>query len=233
MANENIEMLILDGTGTIGETFTYTYKDNTEFTYEVVGLVDNNDSSNVYYINPDVVNELLNGEASKSMTNDFIYIVEGPLPDVNLRNLRQFRLQMLKEDRADFMLQAVIQMTIAIVVSGLIFYFLVRSSLTSRVKEISILRSLGVSKYEVLSLFTVEYFILTLFTSFIGVVLGSILTNSLYNSFMGSMLGVRVTPISLLVAVVGIFLTNIILALIPLLLLLRKTPANMLTMYDI
>lgn len=234
MANENIEMLILDGTGTIGETFTYTnHKDNTEFTYEVVGLVDNNDSSNVYYINPDVANELLNGEASKSMFYDFIYIVEGPSPDVNLRNLRQLRLQILKEDRADFMLQAVIQMTIAIVVSGLIFYFLVRSSLTSRVKEISILRSLGVSKYEVLSLFTVEYFILTLFTSFIGVVLGSILTNSLYNSFMGSMLGVRVTPISLLVAVVGIFLTNIILALIPLLLLLRKTPANMLTMYDI
>ena len=131
------------------------------------------------------------------------------------------------------LLQAVIQMTIAIVVSGLIFYFLVRSSLTSRVKEISILRSLGVSKYEVLSLFTVEYFILTLFTSFIGVILGSILTNSLYNSFMGAMLGVRVTPVSLLISIVGIFLTNIILALIPLLLLLRKTPANMLTMYDI
>ena len=50
---------------------------------------------------------------------------------------------------------------------------------------------------------------------------------------MGAMLGVRVTPVSLLISIVGIFLTNIILALIPLLLLLRKTPANMLTMYDI
>lgn len=151
----------------------------------------------------------------------------------SLKNLYDIQVKNISEVSKESMQASVVQMIISLGLSSLIFYFLVRSSLTKRVKEISILRSLGVNKKEVISLFGIEYLVLTLFTSLIGVIIGTYLINVIANSFFNSFVSMRATPLSTLTSILGIISINVILALIPVFLLLRKTPANMLTNYDI
>lgn len=163
-----------------------------------------------------------------------VYSVDGTNPNTTLfSNLREKRITNAKEEQSDAITQSITQMIIALAVSGLVFYFLVRSSITSRVKEISILRSLGISKNEVISMYSLEYLILTAFTSLIGVLIGTIISNSIGNSFLGGFMKLRATPLSMLAAIILIFVSNVLIALIPVIMLLRKTPAQMLTSYDI
>lgn len=211
----------------IGDTFVEGGK-----TYLVVGFYEGL-SNKILMTKQNFINLYTEEAESAPYYIDIYYSLDGKEPVDFTYNIRANQIKNLKSVNQTVMKTTAIQMAIAIAVSGLIFYFLVRSSMTKRVKEISILRSLGVSKYEVVSLFSLEYFILTLFTSFIGVLIGTYMINSLYNSFIGGMLGVRITPLSIIVSILGIFITNILLALIPVLLLLRKTPASMLTNYDI
>ncbi|WP_051615840.1 ABC transporter ATP-binding protein/permease [Haploplasma modicum] len=162
------------------------------------------------------------------------YSIDGTNPnDAVFENLYDIQVKNISEVSKESMQASVVQMIISLGLSSLIFYFLVRSSLTKRVKEISILRSLGVNKKEVISLFGIEYLVLTLFTSLIGVIIGTYLINVIANSFFNSFVSMRATPLSTLTSILGIISINVILALIPVFLLLRKTPANMLTNYDI
>lgn len=141
-------------------------------------------------------------------------------------------LEIMERDRGILTLSSLMQTIFAIGISLLIFYFLVRSSLTSRRKEISVLRALGLRKREVRKLFAYEYFIMTLFTSFIGVVLGIMFTKVVFESVFSGFINIRVNFIFALLTILVTFVLNIFIGLIPVNGVLRKTPAEILTNYD-
>lgn len=125
--------------------------------------------------------------------------------------------------------------TMAIIL-GIMFvcmYFIMRSSLMGRIKEIGIYRAIGVSKKNLIFKFLIESLVLTSLTVFVGYLLSSL--------FVGMCLGL--SPLLEMVFFYPLWFALVILALlyglcilcgiIPIAMLLRKTPSEILSKYDI
>ena len=112
-------------------------------------------------------------------------------------------------------------------------YFIMRSALMSRVKEVGIYRAIGVSRRNLVFRFFVESLVLVSLTLVLGYLASSgvlvvglevmpILDELLYYPFwLGTSVFVLITAISLLFGT------------LPILLLLRRTPSQILAKYDI
>ena len=164
----------------------------------------------------------------------YLYSLDGSDPGSDdIYNLRESEIESEKLNLKQAQISSISQMIVAITISCLVFFFLVRSSLTRRVREISIYRALGIHKHEIKATFALEYFLTTLMTSFIGIIIGTILINALRNSLFNMIFKVRATSLSFLVASLGIIFANVLIALVPVSMLLRKKPAALLTHFDI
>ena len=113
-----------------------------------------------------------------------------------------------------------------LVISSLIWlslYFIIRSNLFSRIDEIKVYRALGVRRLEIVKIFFVEVFVLTTVTSLIGflVMMYFIINNNLFTNFNM----VLYTPIQMGLAIIFMYVFNLIFGTLPVLGLLRKTPA--------
>ncbi|MFK5883124.1 MAG: ABC transporter ATP-binding protein/permease [Candidatus Izemoplasma sp.] len=117
--------------------------------------------------------------------------------------------------------------------SSLSYYFIIRSSLISRIYEISVYRALGVSKFDINKIFIAEIVLKTTVSSTVGFLATSFFLmriqsmadeyyEFIYFSFGNIILGLGV-----------IYAINIIAGLLPVTNLLRKTPAEILSKYDL
>lgn len=163
----------------------------------------------------------------------YVYSLDGSSPGEMFTNSREEAVNQGKNQTLNARAGAVSQMIFALVTSSLIFFFLVRSSLTKRVRELSIYRALGIHKSEIKTNFALEYLLTSLMTSLTGVIIGSLIIRGIGNSFLGMIIKTKVSLLSFSISVIGILLANILIALIPVTLLLRKKPANLLTHFDI
>jgi ABC-type antimicrobial peptide transport system permease subunit len=121
----------------------------------------------------------------------------------------------------------------AIVVSSLSILFIMRSSLISRVYEVSVYRSLGASKHEVKKMFFVEILLITTLSTIIGFVLMSVVLMQAEAASGGYVSLFKFSFISIFLGIVGLYLVNIVFGLIPIHLLLRKTPSGIMTKHDL
>ena len=120
-----------------------------------------------------------------------------------------------------------------LVVSGVSIYFIMRSSLISRVYEVSVYRSLGASKNNVRKMFFVEILIATTLSSVIGYSLMTILILQAESSIAGGINLVHYSPLSFMGGFLGLYVINVLFGLIPINSLLRKTPAEIMKKYDL
>ena len=124
--------------------------------------------------------------------------------------------------------------TIFLIGGGLLaFYFVMRSSMISRIYEISVYRALGVRKYEIYSSFSVEIVLITTISSLIGYILMAIILNAVSNSPISAFVNYRVDFIIISIGILFVYLSNLIIGLLPMGLLLRKTPSQIISSYDI
>lgn len=130
-------------------------------------------------------------------------------------------------------LTSIIAMAVILAVMSVCMYFIMRSSLMNRIKEVGIYRAIGVSKKNLIFRFFIEALLLTsltvligyLFTSvFLGVALGM---SPMMESFLYYPLWLAVAVLALLYALCMFFGT------LPILSLLRKKPSEILSKYDI
>ena len=122
--------------------------------------------------------------------------------------------------------------SIIILAGSLIFlFFIMRSSLISRVYEIGVYRALGVKKGNVYRLFISEIVLISLFSSLLGVIAASIFIAQV-NDIAGLVL-IEYPWFIGVGSVAFLFLCNLIIGLIPVLTLLRLTPSQILSKYDI
>lgn len=113
------------------------------------------------------------------------------------------------------------------------FYFVMHSSMISRIYEISVYRALGMKKSELFTSFLVEILIISTITSLIGFVIASYAINLASQTLLGQFRIFLVTPLTILAGVVVLYGINVLGGMIPIMLLLRKTPAQILSQYDI
>ena len=112
-------------------------------------------------------------------------------------------------------------------------YFIMRSSLMSRIKEIGIYRAIGVSKKNLYFKFFTESLILTVLTVALGYILSSaVVLASLNVSSIAAQLFFY--PSWFASAILAVVLSSSLLfAMLPIIALLRKSPSEILSKYDI
>ncbi len=160
-----------------------------------------------------------------------------------LRSLREEGVEashLYRELRADHrqqqLFEAAGRMTFSLIITAgtaLSFFFLIRSSMISRVYEIGVLRSLGTKKRHIFRRFIYEAVILTSVSSLIGFALMNYLLASAQNAVGNLMRLTHVSFLSVMVGLIVIYGINTISGLIPVAGLLRRTPAQINVRYDI
>ena len=144
-----------------------------------------------------------------------------------------------KDLRAGFMANKVLESIGFILFAGVFLgaaaiasSFILRSSLLSRIYEISVYRALGTPKRDLRKIFLLEALLLTMFTSLWGYLLTSYLLVRLQEMSSGFFVMVKITPLSFVIGLVIIFGVNILSGIIPVSSLLRRTPAEIISKYD-
>lgn len=137
-------------------------------------------------------------------------------------------LKLINEERLINLIVAGILLAV-----GFIFtFFIMRSKMINRIYDIGVLRALGSSKKSIYAMFFKESFILTTSTSIVGYVI-MLLLAYLYNVIF-KVVGnnyVFSAP-HILFGFFLIYLANSVLSLLPIIFLLRKTPSEILSKYD-
>ncbi|MBN2267875.1 MAG: ABC transporter ATP-binding protein/permease [Acholeplasmataceae bacterium] len=113
------------------------------------------------------------------------------------------------------------------------FYFVIRSSLISRIYEVSVHRALGVKKIDIFRSFVVEIFAISTISTLIGYLLATYTLNQLQDGLLGTLDFFLVTPLTTGLGIVLLYALNLLAGLFPVILLLKKTPAQILSQYDI
>lgn len=121
----------------------------------------------------------------------------------------------------------------AIGATALSVYFIIRASMLSRIYEIGVFRSLGVKKGDIMKRFALEAIIMTTVSSLIGFIAMTYIIAST-NRALGEFVSVgHVSVFSVAAGIVFIYTINVISGVFPVFMLVRKTPAQINTRYDI
>lgn len=132
----------------------------------------------------------------------------------------------------DSFVTAGITLTVLLAFMCLCVFFIMRSSFMSRVREVGILRAIGVSKKNLLYRFFIETLLLTLLTVCVGFLLAAFVANYLSG---GAILDqILYFPPWLAAGMLSVIMVAcLFFGLLPAMLLLRKTPSEILSKYDI
>lgn len=127
---------------------------------------------------------------------------------------------------------AVIFAGIILAISLVEIYLMIRSSFLSRIKEIGVLRAIGVKKKDIYRMFLGEILSITTVASMPGIALMTyILSQVTKIPYVNRMFIVNFNTIGIAVLIVYAF--NIIVGLLPLLRVIRNTPAKILARHDV
>lgn len=113
------------------------------------------------------------------------------------------------------------------------FYFIIRSSMMRRIYEIGVYRSLGVRRLDIVKIFLLEVVLITTISSLLGFLGTSYLLNEIIEASGGMIDLFNVSFLTVTVGVLVIYLINSVFGLLPLYSLLRKTPAQIQSVYDL
>ena len=119
------------------------------------------------------------------------------------------------------------------IIAPLIFlFFLMRSNLISRVKEVGVYRALGLSRLSILKMHASEALAISATGTLAGWVLGVIIIIKVRTVSYADMI-FSGNPLVLVACLIVSVLINLFVGCIPILLMLRKTPQQILSKYDI
>lgn len=185
--------------------------------------------------------ELLEQERFIDSTTYFVYTKDtaglvSELEDTNIQETYDIIKQMTNTFNESMVEVRVTTSIVAGVVIGfalLGFYFVMHSSMVSRIYDIAVYRALGMKKSELMISFLIEILILSSVTSLIGYGLSAYALHLASDTLIGMFRLFIVTPISVFAGILIVYIINVLGGMLPILLLLRKTPAQILSQYDI
>ena len=127
---------------------------------------------------------------------------------------------------------AVVSVLVVLALMCLCVFFIMRSSFMSRVREVGILRAIGVTGKNLTFRFTVETSLLLLLTTVPAYILSALFIGSLSDAVLVST--VFYFPAWMAIGLLCVIcIVGVLFGILPALLLLRKTPSEILSKYDI
>ena len=204
--------------------------------FSISGVYDDESLDNIIIIHHDDLNE-----QTYDIVNSFYLFssdTEALSEYLEERNIRhtdvyQQALDYAKEQQNLVLISTITSSSVLIGFAALGFYFVIRSSLISRIYEVSVYRALGVKKGDIFRSFLVEIFVLTTISTLIGYILASIALMQLQDGLLGDFNFFKVTPLTFVGGMLLSYTINVLAGLFPVAILLQKTPAQILSQYDI
>ena len=198
---------------------------------KVVGYYDSKEGLNDYYTTQNTIKlKLLNEKSNitvysndKEKTIDYFRNLEMNIQDI-YENDKQNYINQIEES----IFSSIIVALIILAISLIEIFLMMRSSFLSRVKEVGILRAIGVKKKDIYKMFLGEIIAITTLTAVPGMLLMSYIIKGLMvvpyyqDQFMFN--GVVV-----LISVVILVAFNMLVGLLPVRNVIRKTPARILS----
>ncbi len=152
--------------------------------------------------------------------------------NLNIKNKYEFDKENYLREQKEAMISSIIFAGVILVISLVEIYLMVRSSFLSRIKEVGVLRAIGVKKADIYRMFLGEILAITTCASIPGIALMSYILKGISQiPYMGRMYIVSIETIGLSIFLVYAF--NILVGLMPLIRVLRKTPAQILARHDV
>lgn len=139
----------------------------------------------------------------------------------------------LISDKTEEIIISIIVMSVMLFIMSICMYFIMRSSLMNRIKEVGIYRAIGVSKKNLVFRFLVEATVLTTLTVLIGYLFSSIFL-TLCMGMSTLMKTVFFYPFWFALVILAIlYAMCLFFGIVPIISLLRRTPSEILSKYDI
>ncbi len=137
------------------------------------------------------------------------------------------------EQKEEEILTGVITIAILLILMSVCMYFIMRSVLMSRIKEVGIYRAIGVTRKNLCFRFLIEALVLTTLTVFIGFLVssGGLIYLLSTSTLMASMMYYPVWLAGIVLVI--LYALSAICGILPILSLTRKSPAAILAKYDI
>lgn len=167
-------------------------------------------------------------------------------PKDKMRVLHQFKneyhlntIDRYEKDKSDHLKvqkeaikSAVIFAGIILIISLVEIYLMIRSSFLSRIKEIGVLRAIGIKKKDIYRMFLGEIISITTMASLPGIVLMSYILSQVSKiPYVDRMFMINFKTVGISMLIVYAF--NILVGLLPLFKVIRKTPAKILARHDV
>ena len=176
-----------------------------------------------------------------SMNTQELFIHSNDLDDTEdyFKSLDIESVSLYKVERAEYRLirlansaGTVIFTLVVLAAMSISYFFIIRSSLISRIYEVSVYRALGVTKGDIRKIFFTEIILITSLTSILGYLVTTYVLFRIQLISMDYFEFIYISFYSLLGGMLLIYLINIISGLLPVSNLLRRTPAEILSKYD-
>ena len=136
------------------------------------------------------------------------------------------------QERKDSVRNSLIIAGILLAISFVEIFLMIRASFMSRVKEVGILRSIGIRKIDIYKMFMGEILIITTITAIPGVILMSSILNEVTKiSFISSQF--LINKYIIILSFIIIYALNLMVGLLPIRNIIRKEPADILARNDV
>jgi ABC-type antimicrobial peptide transport system permease subunit len=121
---------------------------------------------------------------------------------------------------------------VIVIITLIALFFVLRASLAERITEISVFRALGVRRIDITKTFMVEIFVITTVSFIVGYIFGMYYFTNINTGLYDSNL-IIFPPLFMVLGGVFIYGMSQLIGLIPVWSLLRKTPAQIMSSYDL
>ena len=203
---------------------------------KVVGYYESKTDKQHYLVSNNTVkyNVINNKEGLMIYPKDEIKVIDKFRYEYNLNIVNKYETdkQNYIKEQKESMISSIIFAGVILVISLVEIYLMVRSSFLSRIKEVGVLRAIGVKKTDIYRMFLGEILAITTCAGMPGIILMTYILKAISQvPYISRMYVVNGLTIGISVLIVYAF--NIIVGLMPLFKVLRKTPANILARHDV
>lgn len=202
----------------------------------VVGYYDSTVDLNAYLVNENTMKYKLISQSQNIViyAKDDTKVTDKFDKDYNLfveNTYENDRENYLKE-KSSSRKSSIIFASIILAISLVEIFLMMRSSFLSRIKEVGILRAIGVKKTDIYKMFVGEILAITSTASLLGIIFMTYILSCITQiKYLGSMFVINFGVI--LLSIILVYAFNIIVGLLPLFGVLRKTPAAILSRHDL
>lgn len=176
----------------------------------------------VYAENQDEVKDFFSDLPSK-LLEGIRYSITNPYDEA---------LAQYKEEKAEQFNGRIIVTITIFVISMIILYFMMKANAVQRMQDLGVYRLIGISKSSIVGIFALENAVITTYTSLVGAVLATFAT-CLVSSIPSLGVNINYPWYAFLLTVLFLYVTNIIIGILPIRKILKLPPAQLATKYDI